>query len=391
MKAYVFTDKALTSRAGQFVWLAIDTEKALNAPVLLKYPVGAWPSFYIVDPRNETMLVRWTGGGTVEQMATLLDAGRAAWKPPNTAGGTAARDPRAAALASADKLNGEAKYAEAATAYGALLAQAPQEWKDFARVVDAYLFSLTKADKGRECAEASLRYYPRVAGTSSAMSVSAMGIDCAVELEKDIPERAQLVAEAEKNGRAALADPRVKVAVDDRSGLYISLISAREDAGDADGKKALAADWVKLLEEAAAKAPNPDARAVFDAHRLSAYLEIAEPQRAVPMLEASERDLPKDYNPPARLAVAYKEMKDYGKALAASDRALAKVYGPRRLQVWRVRADIYEAQGDSAAAQKALRQAIGEAEALPQGQRPDRTIAAFKQRLEKLAAPPADS
>ena len=387
MKAYVFTDQALTSRAGQFVWLAIDTEKAANAAVVEKYPVGAWPSFYVVDPRHETILVRWTGGGTVEQMSSLLDAGLAAWKPPNTAGGTAARDARAEALTAADKLNGEARYAEAAAAYGKLLADAPAGWKEFTRLADAHLFALVKAGKDLECAAAALSHFPRVAGTPSAVSVATGGIDCAAGLEKDAPDRARLLAENERNGRAALADPRIKVAADDRSGLYISLISAREDAGDEAGKRALAAQWVKLLEDAAARAPNPDARAVFDAHRLTAYIEIGEPQRAVPMLEASERDLPNDYNPPARLAAAFKEMKDFERALAASDRALARVYGPRRLQVWRVRADILEGQGDRDGARKALAQAISEAEALPKAQRPERTIAAFKTRLQKLEAP----
>jgi tetratricopeptide (TPR) repeat protein len=380
MKAFVFTDQALTSRAGQFVWLAIDTEKAVNAPVVERYPVGAWPSFYVVDPRTETMLVRWTGGGTVEQMNSLLDAGRAAWKP---AGG----DPRAQALAAADKLNGDGRYAEAAAAYGKLMADAPRGWKEFARVADAHLFALVKAEKSRECVDAALAYYPRLAGTPSAMSVAAAGVDCAVALEKEAPDRAKLLAQAEANGRAALADPKLKVAVDDRSGMYISLISAREDQEDEAGKKTLVAGWIALLEEAAAKAPNADARTVFDAHRLSAYLEAGEPQRAVPMLEASERDSPNDYNPPARLAIAYNAMKDYDKALAASDRALARVYGPRRLQVWRVRADIFEGRGDKEAAKKALAQAIAEAEALPKGQRPDRTIASFKARLEKLSAP----
>ncbi len=379
MKAFVFTDKALTSRAGQFVWLAIDTEKAVNAAVLEKFPVGAWPSYYVVDPRNETMLVRWTGGGTVEQMNTLLDAGRAAWKP--------AGDDRARALAAADKLNGDGRYAEAAAAYGKLLAGAPAGWKDFSRVADAHLFALIKTEKSRECVEASLAYYPRLAGAPSAMSVAASGVDCAVELENDAPERAKLLAQAEANGRAALADPKVKVAVDDRSGMYISLISAREDQHDEAGQKALIGAWISMLEQAAASAPNPDVRAVFDAHRLTAYLEAGEPQRAVAMLEASERDLPTDYNPPARLAIAYHAMKEYDKALAASDRALAKVYGPRRLQVWRVRADIFEGKGDKESAKRALAQAIAEAEALPKGQRPERTIAAFKLRLEALAPP----
>lgn len=377
MKAFVFTDKALTSRAGQFVWLEIDTEKAVNAPVLEKFPVGAWPSFYVVDPRSEKMLVRWTGGGTVGQIESLLDAGRAAWKP---AGNVRARE-----LAAADGLNGAADYAGAAAVYGKLLADPPKGWSEFSRVVDAYIFALLKADRGRDCAEASLRFYPAVAGGPSAMSVASMGVDCAVELEEGVPDRATLIAQAEGNGRAALADPRVKAAVDDRSGLYLSLMAARDDAGDEAGKKALAEDCIRLLEDAAAKALTPEARTVFDAHRLTAYLEIGAPQRAVPMLEASERDLPDDYNPPARLAIAYREMREYDKALAASDRALAKVYGPRRLTVWRVRADIYKGKGDVEGEKKVLAQAITDAEALPKGQRSERSIASLKARLQKLS------
>jgi len=38
MRAFVFTDKALERYAGQFVWLAIDTENSKNAPFLTKSP-----------------------------------------------------------------------------------------------------------------------------------------------------------------------------------------------------------------------------------------------------------------------------------------------------------------------------------------------------------------
>ena len=63
------------------------------------------------------------------------------------------------------------------------------------------------------------------------------------------------------------------------------------------------------------------------------------------MLEASERDFPDDYNPPARLALAYRAMKKYDEALAASDRALARAYGPRKLVILQARADIYDEEG----------------------------------------------
>lgn len=109
------------------------------------------------------------------------------------------------------------------------------------------------------------------------------------------------------------------------------------------------------------------------------------------MLEASERDLPGDYNPPARLAVAFLEMKEYGKALAASDRALAKAYGPRRLGILRTRSKIQLGQGDRAAARKTLEGAIADGVALPAGQRSEGMLKALRRDLEGLegAKPPA--
>ena len=85
------------------------------------------------------------------------------------------------------------------------------------------------------------------------------------------------------------------------------------------------------------------------------------------MLQESEKDLPDDYNPPSRLAVAYMAMKKPDEALAASNRALPKVTGPRRVQVLQRRSDIFAAKGDAAASREALEQALACAEALPAG------------------------
>jgi tetratricopeptide (TPR) repeat protein len=114
-------------------------------------------------------------------------------------------------------------------------------------------------------------------------------------------------------------------------------------------------------------------------------MELGEPERAIPMLEASERELPDDYNPPARLAVAYKAMKKWDDALAASDRAMAKVYGPRKLGVYSTRADLFAGRGDTTAARKTLEEAIEYAEALPPGHRSEGTIAGLKKKLEGLS------
>src|SRR6476659_7242313 len=78
MRAFVFTDKALARRAGQFVWLSIDTEKQGNAPFLTKYPVEVWPSYYVLDPEAEKIARKWVGGATVRQVEKILDDGRSA-------------------------------------------------------------------------------------------------------------------------------------------------------------------------------------------------------------------------------------------------------------------------------------------------------------------------
>jgi tetratricopeptide (TPR) repeat protein len=167
------------------------------------------------------------------------------------------------------------------------------------------------------------------------------------------------------------------------------MIEARDDAGDADGARAMSKEWASFLEAEAAKAPSPEARAVFDSHRLTAYIELKEPERAVPMLEQSERDFPGDYNPPARLAAAYKAMGKYEESVKCADRALSRAYGPRRLTIFRTKCDSQAAMGDTDGAKATMRAAIAEAEALPDGQRNERTIASLKEKLASLEQAPA--
>ena len=78
MRAYVFTDRALEQQAGRFVWLQIDTEKAGNAPLREKFPVVALPTYFIVNPADESVALRWVGGATVSRLQGMLDDGRRA-------------------------------------------------------------------------------------------------------------------------------------------------------------------------------------------------------------------------------------------------------------------------------------------------------------------------
>src|SRR5262249_37796000 len=145
----------------------------------------------------------------------------------------------------------------------------------------------------------------------------------------------------------------------------------------------IALAWVADLDAAAAAAKTPEQRTALDPNRYSAFQAAGEIEKAIPMLERSEKDFPDDYNPPARLSSAYLKLKKYDQALVCNDRALARVYGPRRLRVLATRADIYTGMGDAAQARKTREEALAYAEALPQGQRSESTIAALKKQLDE--------
>ena len=376
MRAFVFTDKSLSTRAGQFVWLSIDTEKAGNAAALKKIKVQAWPSFFILDPKSEKTVLRWVGGASVDQLKKILDDGRASFHP--------ARSPFEVALEKAGRLYGEGNNKEAIPAFQKALALSPPGWPRYGRTMEQYLFALEVSEESLTCARASRDALPKLQGSPSLPGVAASGLGCALDLPADNPEKKKFVALFEPLTDRLLRDPKIEMSGDDRSGIFQVLIAAREDAKDDEGKKRLTREWSDFLDGEAAKAKTPDDRAVYDSHRLSAYLALEEPQRAIPMLEASERDMPGDYNPPARQALAYKAMKEYDKAIAASDRALKLAYGPRRLGILRTRADIFLGKDDKDAARKVMEQAIAEAKALPEGDNTKAQIESLQKKFDSI-------
>jgi len=367
MRAYVYTDKSLERYAGRFVWLSVNTEDAKNAAFLKRYPIPALPTIVVLDATGKVSM-RYVGGATVPQLRRMLD----------DAGHTQSSADKL--LAAADRLASDGEHAAAAKKYDEAIAAAPKGWRNFGRAAESLLFSLSLADENPRCATRAIELYPRVKGTASAANVAATGLSCALGLE----DRKDDAAKLEQMTREVFDDPKITMSGDDRSGLYITLIDARDNAKDEQGALKLRQEWAAFLEQSAAAAKTPEQRAVYDSHRLSAYMDLGTPEKAIPMLEQSERDFPKDYNPPARLALAYKAMKDYDKALAASDRALPLVYGPRKLIVLGARADIYVAKGDTAAAKVTIAQAIAYAKSLPEGQRSERRIAALEKRLSSM-------
>ncbi len=370
MRAFVFTDKALERYAGQFVWLAVDTENSTNANFLTKYPINVWPTLMIIDPKKESVALRYAGGASVPQLVKLLGDGQ------KVVHGTTSKADEA--IARGDRLANEKKNAEAVAAYEEAIKAAPKDWSRLGRAAESLIFALSRDHE--RCATEALALYPRVKGTYSAANVASVGLGCASEK----PENRSTFDALEKATRETLDNSKIPLSGDDRSGLYETLIGAREALKDEEGARKLREDWAAFLEGQAKKAKTAEQRAVYDSHRISAYIALKQPERAIPMLEQSERDFPNDYNPPARLGLIYRTMGKYDDALAAYDRALTKAYGPRKIGILRGKADTYAGKGDKESARKTIEEAIRFAESLPDGQRSDSTIASLRKRLETL-------
>jgi len=101
----------------------------------------------------------------------------------------------------------------------------------------------------------------------------------------------------------------------------------------------------------------------------------------LPALEQSERDLPRDYNPPARRAYLLRELGRLSEARSAVERALEKAYGPRKLKVYQLAASILEKQGDRAALAATLDEALAYANGLPASQRDENVASALSAKL----------
>jgi tetratricopeptide (TPR) repeat protein len=365
MKAFVFGDAALAPVADAFVWAEVDTEKPKSESFLRKFPMKNWPTLWVIEPGTEKPVLKWAGSVTAPELVTLLES--ATVEQSRAEPGTAEA---AASWLRASRDAAEGRRDEAIAEYRGALSRAPRAWAGRARTVDALSYQLAASKRDAECLALVLHEWPAMPPGTSRVDVAVAGLDCADSLAKDAPERPQVRALANDAARIA-ADPQEPVLADDRSSLFDKLVDFYRSVGSEAEALSVARKWRDFLDGEAARAKTPAARAVFDSHRMQAYAAVGEPEKAIAVLEQSERDAPDDYNPPSRLAKVYLGLGRLDAALAAVRRAEAKVYGPRALRVLSTEADIWLAMKKPAEAKDALLRAVelGDKLELPGGYR----------------------
>ena len=129
---------------------------------------------------------------------------------------------------------------------------------------------LSMANESDRCAQLAFDYFPRLRGTVSGANVVSGGLGCATDMKPDAPRRAELIETLERGTQETLADKSIPLSGDDRSGLYDSLVSAREAAKDDAGALKLRQEWAAFLEGEAARAKTPEQRlSPFELQRMN--------------------------------------------------------------------------------------------------------------------------
>jgi tetratricopeptide (TPR) repeat protein len=374
MRAYVFPDDAMRPLAKDFVWLALDTEKPESAAFLDRFGMQVWPTLWVIDAKTESPALKWLGSATAKELVGLLaDA-----KSGVASGGTEGE--AGAALLRGHQASAAGKREDAVREYQAALLAAPPRWARRATAVEALVARLDELGLDAECAGTALREMPKLPGGTSLANVGLQGLECARRAPEGTPTKkgAPVLLRAVEQ---IAEDESVPILADDRSGLFEAAVDARGADGDPDGKKQLASRWADFLERQARVAKSPASRAVFDAHRMLAYIALGDPGRALPMLAESEKDFPRDYNPPARIAKVSLELKRYDDGLAAVRRALALGYGPRKMRLYLLEADLLAGKGDTVGSIAALKEAATYAATLPAAETPRHDLAEVEKRL----------
>src|SRR5262249_6939567 len=187
--------------------------------------------------------------------------------------------------------------------------------------------------------------------------------------------------------RALVDDPKAPLSVDDRSDAMANIREQLEAIGKKGDAKAVAEAQRKLLDDAAAHAANPKAASTYNPHRAEVYAYLGRPLDLVPDLQKSVAALPGDYDPKIRLAWIYMKGGKLDDAAHWADEALRQVYGPRKVRVLTIRAEIAGKAGGKAAEKPYREQIVKFLEGLPPGQAQPEALAQARKTLADLDAP----
>jgi thioredoxin-like negative regulator of GroEL len=381
MQRFVLSDPGMKPLADQVVWASIETETEKNKPVVEQYPLDAWPTFLLIDPDGEKVLGRFLGSGSLQDLRGFVQEGVRTYRN----GGKL--DAAGAAQREGDRARIRGDLKASAEAYGRAVALSKQGDPLRPERLTLYASALRKLrtpESARACVQLGLKEAKNTGDSAVAADFASYVDDCANQLPKGDAEAARLHALDVERLREVVGKKDAPLAVDDRSDALANLAEMLDAAGRHGEAVEAMHQRAQLLEKAAAAAPDATMASTFDPHRTDTYLYLKEPQKAEELLRKREKEMPSDYNPPARLARVLLEEKKLPEAEAAVDRALAMMpRAQRRVGILGLKAKILKAEGKPTDA--VLREQLEVLRALPSPQRNPEQEAKLEDQLKTAA------
>lgn len=379
MQSTVFVDPSFAPDAKRFVFAALDTDREVNAAAVDRFPLSAWPTFYVID-HDETVLARFVGAASVAQFHAFLDAGARAME-----GGAIGPDEH---LLNAERAIAAKDLAKADAELTAALAAALPAWPRRADALVSLIGTKAKRKDLAGCLELAEQQLDATGNAASASDFLSHATGCASDLLAKDPSAADRVKalreRAARRWQQLADDQAAPLSVDDRSDVLMYLRDTLVALGRADEAKQTAERQRAMLDDAAAKAATPMAAMTYNWPRAEVHAYLGRPLELVPALEKSAADLPKEYDPPARLGWIYLKAGKLDEAARWTDRALALVYGPRKVRVLTQRAEIAAKQQDKATERAMREQIVKLYESLPPGHANPDALARARQTLADL-------
>jgi thiol-disulfide isomerase/thioredoxin len=356
------------------VLVSIDTERASNEAFLARYPVGVWPTFYLLDPKTKEVRGRWLGAATPAQLSQWLKDS------------TTARTSYEQQLAEADALVAKRDFAAAEQRYRAVLAGAPANWPRRGATLVSLISALSKQKENAACVQLALLELPLFPASVSAVDFAATALGCGDRSGADeAATRLRIIAERSLARDCSTAAPGA--AVDDRADACSNLRRVREALKDEAGAKSAAEQALSIIESGS-RGVSPEKQAIYDWERTASLVFLGRSTEAEALLREREKQLPHSYNPPHYLARLYRDTQRWPEGLSAIDRALAIAYGPRRIGFLGLKAELLKGAGKLEQARELLQAQLSEYRALPPGQRQPDAEAVVQKRLDTWGAPP---
>jgi tetratricopeptide (TPR) repeat protein len=359
----------LSRYARQFVWLELSYDEPRNTAFLTKYGATATPTFFVIDPRDETVAAMQSGAMSLAELKQFLDRGIAVAHANR-------QTPANEALRRGDMLTAQ-QPAEAAKAYQQALELAPTGWEQRELAQASLVQALQDAKQWQNCAESAGHFASAMKRDVLFVRTVAAGMWCLALADADLWVERQLKSLQPLSEEALLLPITVR---DHRDSIYRTLMYIGVALKDQPAALKLGDRWLEELD--AIKPRSDDERSALDIARVENVQIAGDPVRILTALRESEKAMPTNYIASLRLAQMELAAKQYSEASAACDRGLGRGPGAvGRSWLLRIKAQALQAAGRRTEARNTLKDALRAAEQIPSGEAREKNITTITKML----------